>query len=63
MPVPIQEKQTEWRRRWEAGTTAFILEEYPEALEASRRALAGFLSASVGGLAFTRNATSGVASV
>lgn len=63
VPVPIQERQTEWRRRWESATTAFILEEFPDALEASRRALGEFLSASVGGLAFTRNATSAVAAV
>lgn len=61
--MPIQEKQAEWRRRWEADTTAFILQEFPGALEAARRALADFLSCSVEGLAFTRNATTGMASV
>lgn len=61
--MPIQEKQAEWRRRWEADTTAFILQEFPDALEAARRALAGGLSCSVEGLAFTRNATTGMASV
>ena len=62
VPLVIQEKQTEWRRRWEANTTAFILQELPHALESSRQALAGFLTAQLEGLAFTRNATSGIAS-
>ena len=61
--MPIQERQAEWRRRWEADTTAFILEDFPDALEASRRALAQFLSCPGEGLAFTRNATTGMASV
>jgi isopenicillin-N epimerase len=61
--VPIQEKQAEWRRRWEADTTAFVFEEFPDALEAARRALGRFLSCPVEGLAFTRNATTGMASV
>jgi isopenicillin-N epimerase len=63
VPVAIQELQTEWRRRWEAATTAFVFTELPEALDAARDALARFLSASPSGIAFVRNATTAVASV
>src|SRR5919106_3146437 len=63
VPVAIQERQTEWRRRWEANTTAFVMRELPQAMEASLAALAGFLSAPPETLAFVRNATTGVASV
>ncbi|MGH8945373.1 MAG: aminotransferase class V-fold PLP-dependent enzyme [Acidimicrobiia bacterium] len=63
VPVEIQKRQTEWRRRWEANTTAFVMRELPQAMEASRAALAGFLSASPETLAFVRNATTAIASV
>lgn len=63
VPVPIQEKQDEWRRRWEANTTGFVLEALQPALDEARLALASFLEADPAGVVFVRNATTGVASV
>lgn len=63
VPVEIQQRQVEWRRRWEASTTAFVLGELPEAMGAARAALARFLTASPESIVFVRNATTAIASV
>ncbi len=63
VPIPVQERQTEWRRRWEANPTAFVHNELGPALATARRALAGFVGADEAGLAFVRNASQGVAAV
>ena len=63
VPVSVQEEQDEWRRRWEANTTGFVLEELQPALDQARLTLANFVEADPAGLVFVRNATTGVASV
>ncbi len=63
VPLEVLDKQHEWRMRWEANTTGFILEEVQPALDQARVAVASFLEADPAGLVFVRNATSGVASV
>lgn len=63
VPTEILAKQDAWRRRWEANTTGFIMEEVQPALDRARVAVASFLEADPAGLVFVRNATSGVASV
>jgi len=62
VPVEVQEKQSDWRARWEANTTAFILNDYQPAVDAARNALAPFVGADPQGVVFVRNATAGVAS-
>ncbi|HEY6635293.1 MAG TPA: aminotransferase class V-fold PLP-dependent enzyme [Acidimicrobiia bacterium] len=63
VPIPVQERQTEWHRRWEANPTAFVHNELGPALATARLALAGFVGADAAGLVFVRNASQGVASV
>ena len=63
VPIPVQDRQTEWRRRWEANPTAFVHNDLGPALATARRALAGFAGADEAGLAFVRNASQGVAAV
>ena len=63
VPVEVQQAQDEWRKRWEANTTAFIFTDYQPALDRARQVLAGFVGADEAGLVFVRNATTGVASV
>ena len=63
VPIEVQEKQIEWRSRWEANPTRFVYSELNDGLEESRTALAGFVGASLDGLAFVRNASLGVAAV
>ena len=47
----------------EANPTRFVINELQPGLEEARRALAGFVSADPSGLVFSRNASTGVASV
>ncbi len=63
VPVEVQQAQDEWRKRWEANTTAFIFNDYQPALDRARQVLARFVGADEAGLVFVRNATTGVASV
>jgi isopenicillin-N epimerase len=63
VPLEVQARQNEWRARWEANTTRFILNEYTDALGVARRAVADFVSADPSGVVFVRNASQGVASV
>ncbi len=63
VPIAVQEKQNEWRRRWEANPTAFIVNDLQPGIDAARTTTAAFLNADLEGLVFVRNASSGVASV
>jgi len=63
VPLEVQARQIEWRVRWEANTTGFILNEYTDALDVARQELANFVGAAPAGLVFVRNASQGVASV
>lgn len=63
VPTSVLAKQTEWRERWEANTTAFIANEYQPALDRAREVVATFVGSEPAGFVFIRNATSGVASV
>lgn len=63
VPVEVLEKQSEWRARWEANTTAFIVNDLQPAIDRARTATAAFLNADADGFVFLRNASSGVASV
>jgi isopenicillin-N epimerase len=59
----VLEAQSEWRRRWEVNTTAFVLNDLQPALAEARRSTALFIGADEQNLAFVRNASTGVASV
>ena len=61
--MEVLEKQSEWRARWEANTTAFIVNDLQPAIDRARTATAAFLNADADGFVFLRNASSGVASV
>ena len=63
VPIEVQARQNEWRARWEANTTRFILNEYTDALNVARQAVAEFVVADPAGIVFVRNASQGVASV
>lgn len=63
VPLEVQARQIEWRARWEANTTGFILNEYTDALDVARQELANFVGAAPASLVFVRNASQGVASV
>lgn len=63
VPIEVQQRQTEWRSRWEASTTAFILEQYQPALDDARDVLSRFIGADPEGVVVVRNATQGVAAV
>ena len=63
VPLEVQARQTEWRARWEANTTAFVVDDLMPALDQARGLLAEFLVADPRGLVFVRNASQGVAAV
>jgi isopenicillin-N epimerase len=63
VPVPVQARQSHWRRRWEANPTRFVHEDLAPALSTARDALAGFVGAERSGIGFVRNASQGVAAV
>ena len=63
VPIPVREEQARWRARWDADPTGFVYRDLVPGVERSREALARFLGADPGGLAFVRNASQGVASV
>jgi isopenicillin-N epimerase len=63
VPLEVQAIQDEWRGRWEANTTRFILNDFQPALDQSRGVLASFVRADPDGLVFVRNATTAIASV
>jgi isopenicillin-N epimerase len=63
VPVEIQEKQEDWRRRWESNPTRFVHTELNPGLEAARDALADFVGADRSRVAFVRNASHGVSAV
>lgn len=62
-PTPILELQTELRRQLEAEPVQFLWRRYEERIEPSRRALARFVGARAGDLAFVTNTTTGVNAV
>lgn len=63
VPLEVMKKQEEWRRRWEANTTAFILTDFQPGIDQARTTLAEFVGADPAGMVFVRNASQGVASV
>ncbi len=63
VPVPVQEARRRWLDEWERATTAFVFEQMQPALDRARQVVADFVGGSPDGLAFVRNATTGVASV
>ncbi|HTR17925.1 MAG TPA: aminotransferase class V-fold PLP-dependent enzyme [Acetobacteraceae bacterium] len=62
-PGPVLIAQAEWRQCMEQQPTAFFTRILPRALAAARAALAGFLGARPGDLAFVENATAGLNAV
>ena len=63
VPLEVQARQTEWRARWEANTTKFIINEYTDALDNARAAVSDFVGVDSAGVVFVRNASQGVAAV
>jgi isopenicillin-N epimerase len=63
VPLEVLEKQNEWRARWEADTTGFIVNDLQTEIDAARATTSAFLNADVEGFVFLRNASAGVASV
>lgn len=59
-PLEVLAYQTELRTRLERQPVDFFVREYYPLLDAARHALAAFLGADAGGLAFVPNATTGV---
>ncbi len=55
--------QSDWRRRFEENPTRFVMRALQPGIDASRRAVAEFVGSDPQGIVFTRNATTGVASV
>lgn len=62
-PVAVLRDQEEWRSRMEANPTLFVNGQLGPAIHAAREMLARFVGADPRGVAFTRNASTGVASV
>lgn len=62
-PRPVLEEQARLRGRLERGPVRFFVDALPGLLDEARAALAAFLGADPEGLAFVRNATSGVNTV
>ena len=63
VPIEILELQSEWRRRWEANPTAFVMNDLQPAVDRARSAVASLIGADPSNLALVRNASTGVASV
>jgi isopenicillin-N epimerase len=59
----VLERQTEWRRRFEADPSRFVFNDLRPAMDRARDAVGEFVSADPIGLAPVRNATTGIASV
>ncbi|MCC6765225.1 MAG: aminotransferase class V-fold PLP-dependent enzyme [Deltaproteobacteria bacterium] len=62
-PVPVLARQAEWRARLERQPVQFMARELEGLLDEARTALAAFVGAAPGDLAFVPNATSGVNTV
>jgi isopenicillin-N epimerase len=62
-PLPVLEAQQALRAQMEREPVRFFLRELPPLLAEARRTLAAFLGAEPEGLAFVRNATTGINSV
>ncbi|MGH8895108.1 MAG: aminotransferase class V-fold PLP-dependent enzyme [Actinomycetes bacterium] len=63
VPTPVLEEQQSWRERMETNPVRFLSRELTDALEQARGEVAQFLGADPDGLAFVRNATTGVSTV
>jgi isopenicillin-N epimerase len=63
VPTPVLEEQQSWRDRMEANPTRFFNRELDDALAEARAAVAAFLGAPDGSMAFVPNATTGVNTV
>ena len=63
VPVPVQEARQRWLDEWEKRPTGFIYDTMQAALDRARGDVAAFVGGSVGGMAFVRNASTGIASV
>jgi isopenicillin-N epimerase len=62
-PEPVVEAQQRWRERMDAEPIHFLDDELEDHLDAARAMIGEFLNADPEGLAFTSNATTGVATV
>jgi isopenicillin-N epimerase len=63
VPVPVIEEQTRWRERIERNPHRFFGSEALGHIDRARARLAGFLGADPEGVAFVRNATTGINAV
>jgi isopenicillin-N epimerase len=63
VPVPVQEVRRRWLDQWERRPTGFVYDTMQPALDEARSKVAGFVGGSADGLAFVRNASTGIASV
>ncbi|MGA8038518.1 MAG: aminotransferase class V-fold PLP-dependent enzyme [Acidimicrobiia bacterium] len=59
----VLDSQTEWRRRFESNPTRFVMRDLQPGIDAARASVARFVGSDDAGIVFTRNATTGVASV
>ncbi len=59
----VLDRQTEWRRRFEANPSRFVFRDLQAAIDHAREALAQFVGADPAGVVPVRNATTGVAAV
>ncbi|MCW5765469.1 MAG: aminotransferase class V-fold PLP-dependent enzyme [Phycisphaeraceae bacterium] len=63
VPIDVQRRQDEWRRRCELDPVAFMVEHLEPALDTARAAVARFVNCPADDLAFVHNATAGVNTV
>jgi isopenicillin-N epimerase len=62
-PRRVLAAQQRWRDALERDPARFVRDELPEALDAARRALSGYLGADLNNLAYVDNATTGINAV
>jgi isopenicillin-N epimerase len=62
-PIPVLEAQARWRERLETEPVAFLGRELEGRLDEARSTLGTFIGADPAGIAFVRNATTGVGAV
>lgn len=63
VPIPVQQRQEEWRRRIEREPVRFMVEDLEPALDSARAAVARFVGCPAADMAFVHNATAAVNTV
>lgn len=62
-PLPVITAQAEWRQRFQADPTSFVVDTWEPALDQARRALARVVGANPASMGFVPNTTTGVNAV